>query len=246
MNHVVHYAVSACSLVNRVSCSEAVLQFFCKSLPNEFGDLPVRHFAQFGPVTAAPPFIHLLRVSDSRQRPMQPTDPEEVKYLDLVVRRFFVGGQFLDSFPMTFKHALVKEAECRLLLSDLPCVEDIGDRNVEITWQDFNLPVQFATFCVMRRLDLLEPSQCGEAFSILFAKKEMPQPHRLAFQNQLCCPCVSLAFVLRAGKTIYISTMLCDLDKNSKVLLNEFGLMLGPNRSTNALIATRFALSVDW
>ena len=54
-----------------------------------------------------------------------------------------------------------------------------------------------------------------------------------------------MAFILWAGETIDVRTGLGDLNEDLEILLDELGFVLRPNRSTNALIPTRLALSVD-
>jgi hypothetical protein len=145
---------------------------------------------------------------------------------------------------LALKHALVKETEGSFFLSDHSSTEDVNNCHIEIARQYLNVPVNLSAFFIMRGLGFLELSDGGNTLSIFLTEEEMSEPLRIAFQNQLCRPSIRLRLVLWAGKAVYVSTMLSDLDEDSKILLDEFCFVLRPDSTANAPIAASFAASV--
>ena len=53
---------------------------------------------------------------------------------------------------------------------------------------------------------------------------------RLSFQNELCRPRIQLVHALWAGKSINVGTVLGNPNEVVQIPLDEFGLVLGPDR----------------
>lgn len=178
---------------------------------------------------------------------MQPSHAKEIQYLDFLVRRFLVRSQFLDRFPGTLKHSLIEQTERRLFLRDLAAPQDLVYVFIEIACPDFDVAKELVALSVPRFwLKFLQPSQCSEAFLALFTEKEVSKPLRFTLQYKFRRPCLCLAFILRSGKTVYVSSVFSDLNEDSKILLDELGLVFGPNRVSNATVLTSFRLAARW
>jgi hypothetical protein len=150
VNHVVHDFVLLSAIENRVGGNESIPQLASESIAHEICYVVRGHSSKRSPIGVSPPPEHLVVVSDAGEGSMKPTHPEEVEQFDFVIWRLLVSGQLLESCPVALEGALVKKAECGLLLGDFAGRQYLINPDIKITGQDLNVANQFSLTLVGR------------------------------------------------------------------------------------------------
>ena len=224
VHHVVHDFLTTLPVVNRPAMGVLVPEFLDKALPKSLHYFRATHASQVLPPVLTPPAGHSgLRFLQRGDRTRKPAGRHEVEDLDFPL--LLAARDPPNGLPVAFERSLVQKTERGRFLTNLRCVQNGGDLQVEIAMEDAHGPPGSL------RLSIPEPLESRHLPGFIVAERKLPHPSRLALEDQLRGPAIGLVRLLWSGKAVDIDAVSRNQNEIVQVAADQLRLVLGPQRS---------------